>query len=111
MLNIFPYKIYRCHILEFWLSPTLMIFGNLQSHLQSCIATSPYAREVDLFYFTNIDILYISLYFTILVLWSLQLQVQQLLVIHSYFIFFMDLICYLFSSLAIPLFLYLSTLV
>ena len=29
-------------------------------------------------YFTNIDNLYISLYFTILVLWSLQLQVQQI---------------------------------
>ena len=62
-----------CHILEFWLSPTLMISGHLQRHLWSCIATSLYAREVILFYLTNIDNLYISLYFTTLVLQSLQL--------------------------------------
>ena len=68
-----------CHIPEFWLSPTPMNSGHLQSHLWSCVVTSPYAREVDMFYFTNIDILYISLCFTILVLWSLQLQEQQTL--------------------------------
>ena len=45
-------------------------------------------------YFTNIDKLYISLYFTILVLQTLQLQVQQLFVLCSYLIFFMDFICY-----------------
>ena len=72
-------NLYICHIPEFWLSPTPMISRHLQSHLQSCIATSLYAREVIMFYFTNIDNLYtvcISLYFTILVLQSLQLQVH-----------------------------------
>ena len=51
---------------------------DLQTFLWSCIVTSLYARKVIIFYFTNIDNLYISLYFTILVLWSLQLQVQQI---------------------------------
>ena len=51
---------------------------DLQTSLWSCIVTSLYARKVIIFYFTNIDNLYISLYFTIFVLWSLQLQVQQI---------------------------------
>ena len=66
-----------CHILEIWLSPTPIISGHFRCHLQSCIVTSLYARKMIIFYFTNIDNLYISLYFTILVLWTLQLWVQQ----------------------------------
>ena len=60
-------------ILEFWLSPTPMISRHLWCHLQSCVVTSLYAKEVNIFYFTNIDNLYITLYFTILVLWMLLL--------------------------------------
>ena len=55
----FPYFPCMCHILEFWLSPTLMISRHLWCHLQSCVATSLYAREVIMLYFTNIDKLYI----------------------------------------------------
>ena len=61
--------------------------------LWSCIATSLYAREVIIFYFTNIDNLYISLYFTILVLWMLQLWVQKFPVLCRYLIFFTDFVC------------------
>ena len=50
-----------------------MISGHLWSHLWSCIATSLYASEVIILYFTNIDNLYTSLYFTIFVLQTLQL--------------------------------------
>ena len=38
-----------------------MISGHLQRHLQSCVATSLYAREVIMLYFTIIDNLYIYL--------------------------------------------------
>ena len=50
-----------------------MISDDLWNDLWSCAATSLYAREVIMLDFTNIDNLYISLYFTILVLRLLQL--------------------------------------
>ena len=42
-------KLVACHILEIWQSPTLKISGHLQCHLQSCVATSLYARKVIFF--------------------------------------------------------------
>ena len=38
-----------CHILEIWLSPTLIISRHLQCHLWSCIVTSLYARKMVFF--------------------------------------------------------------
>ena len=51
-----------CHILEFWLSPTPMISGHLQCHLQSCVAMSRYTRKVIMLDFTNIDNLYVYIF-------------------------------------------------
>ena len=94
-----------CHIPEFWLSPTLMNPGHLQSHLQSYIATSPYAREVVMIYFTNIDILYITQFLYSV---SFNSEYNEFLVLCRYLIFYTDFVCYLFSTLSVPLFLYLS---
>ena len=94
-----------CHIQEFWLSPTPMISGHLQCHLQSCIATSHYTRKVIVLCFTNIDNLCILQF---LYSGHYNSEYNEFLVLCRYLIFFMDFICYLFSDLSFHLFLYLS---
>ena len=62
-------------------------------------------REVVTCYFTIIDILCISQF---LYSGSFNSEYNKLLVLHCYFIFFTDFICWLFSSLSFPLFAYIS---
>ena len=97
-----------CHIPDFSLSPTLMSSRHLQSHLWSCIATSPYSREVVMLYFTIMDIYIYLCILQLLYPSSFNSKYNELLVLHSYLVFFTDFICYLFSSLSVPLFPYIS---
>ena len=72
-----------CHILEFWLSPTPMSSWHLWSHLQSYIATSPYARKV--FSFVTCSPIYILVYSFTLVQVPWTCHVDTLVQILNYF--------------------------
>ena len=59
-------------------------------------------------YFTIMDIYIYLCILQLLYPSSFNSKYNELLVLHSYLVFFTDFICYLFSSLSVPLFPYIS---
>ena len=87
------YWMSMCLVQVWYVSYPGILAKSNSDDLQSCIATSLYAREVSLIYFTNIDNCKYPCILQFLYSGCCNSEYNKFLVLHRYLRFFMDFVC------------------